>query len=240
MIIGNPITLGGGGGGGDVYAFILVSYPAGSTCTASNGTTTLTAGDTSGSWVFKLPTPASTPETWTVTCTDGVDTASATVSISTEGQSESIVLSYRLYIIKNGIWQIDDSTVTKTRVTTTSQTGYIQEKTTGNVVGGIVLPSLDITQYDSIVLIVEAGISWYDRQCPAIGCSPSMPTIASATGSVSPYDAYQLLNNAQGAINAGTYTLDISSYSGDKYIWITCSGFGGNLGTVNIVDWYLE
>lgn len=90
MIYGDPIILGGGGSGGDVYAFIVTTYPAGSVCTASNGSTTLTAGDTSGSWVFKLPAAG----TWTVTSTDGTDTATATVVISTEGQSESVELSY--------------------------------------------------------------------------------------------------------------------------------------------------
>lgn len=227
----------GGGGGGDTYAFVVAAYPAGSTCTCVKGGKTLTAKDTSGTWAFQIPEAG----TWTVTSTDGTDTASTTVTISTEGQSESITLSYRLYIIKNGIWQIDDSTVTKTRVTTASQIGYIQEKTTGNVVGGVVLPSLDITQYDSIVLTVETGsVSWYDKQCPALGISSSSPSIGSSVGSVNPHDAFQLMNSAQGPINAGTYTLEISSYSGEKFIWITCSGYGSNLGTVNIVDWYLE
>lgn len=93
MIYGNPITL-GGGGSGDVYAFIIANYPAGSTCTASNGTTTLTAGDTSGRWVFDIPTPANTPESWTVTITDGTYTATRTVSITDDGQSTEIHLSY--------------------------------------------------------------------------------------------------------------------------------------------------
>lgn len=86
--------VGGSSGGGDVFAFILATYPSGSTCSATNGTTTLSASDTSGFFVFKIPTPASVPETWTVTSTDGTDTASTTVVISTEGQSESVELSY--------------------------------------------------------------------------------------------------------------------------------------------------
>lgn len=85
---------GGSGGSADVFAFIIATYPSGSTCTASNGTKTLTASDTSGSYVFQIPTPSATPETWTVSCTDGVETASTTVSISTKGQSTSIELSY--------------------------------------------------------------------------------------------------------------------------------------------------
>lgn len=100
---------GGSGGGSDTYAFIIVTYPAGSTCTASNGTKTLTAPDTSGSVVFDIPTPSSTPESWTVTATDGVNTATETVSITYDGQSESVNLAYwggikRIYNSSDPAW----------------------------------------------------------------------------------------------------------------------------------------
>lgn len=86
-----------GGGGGSVstaWAYIAVTYPTGSTCTATNGTTTLTAQGTSGLYVFQIPEPSSTPETWTVTCTDGTRTKSATAEISTQYSSVSITLVY--------------------------------------------------------------------------------------------------------------------------------------------------
>lgn len=97
---------GGSGGGSDTYAFIVVAYPAGSTCTATDGTTTLTAPDTSGSWVCKVPNAG----TWTILSTDGSQTASTAVSITTEGQSESVALSYALYLFKSdgaysGTWE---------------------------------------------------------------------------------------------------------------------------------------
>ena len=95
-IIGDIITIGGGGGssGGDIYALISVTYPAGSTCTATNGTTTLTAADTSGKVVFGVPEPASTPEVWTISCSGGGDSDSNTVSITEYGQYEEIELKY--------------------------------------------------------------------------------------------------------------------------------------------------
>ena len=101
--------VGGGGGSGDVYAFIICTYPAGSTCTASNGTRTLTAPDTSGSVVFDIPTPSSTPESWTVTATNGVNTATQTVSITYDGQSVSVNLAYwggikRIYNASDPAW----------------------------------------------------------------------------------------------------------------------------------------
>lgn len=81
-------------GGGETYAAISVTYPVGSTCTATNGTTTLAAADTSGQVVFAIPEPSSTPETWTVSCTNGTDTDSTTVDIEEYGQGEFVELMY--------------------------------------------------------------------------------------------------------------------------------------------------
>ena len=52
-------------------ATIAVTYPSGSTCTCSNGTTTLTAPNTTGSYTFTVPSAG----TWTVKSTNGTDTA---------------------------------------------------------------------------------------------------------------------------------------------------------------------
>ncbi len=92
-VIGNPIIV-GGGGSGDTFAFISVTYPAGSTCTVTNGTTTLTAPDTSGTVAFRIPTPVNLPESWTVSCSNGTDSTSAIVSITYEGQGEDVELEY--------------------------------------------------------------------------------------------------------------------------------------------------
>lgn len=87
-----------GGGGGEIvvtaWAYIGVTYPAGSVCTATNGTLTLTADGTSGVYVFSIPEPSITPETWTVSCTDGTKNKSATVSISYQYQVEVVALTY--------------------------------------------------------------------------------------------------------------------------------------------------
>ena len=80
-------------------ATINVTYPAGSTCTATYGATTLTAPDTTGSWACIVPNAG----TWTITATDGTDTATASVTITEDGQSESVTLTYRLpYFYYNG------------------------------------------------------------------------------------------------------------------------------------------
>lgn len=76
-------------------ATINITYPAGSTCTAANGATTLTAPDTTGTWACVVPSAG----TWTVSCTDGTQTASKTVTISAEGEAVNVALAYNLLII---------------------------------------------------------------------------------------------------------------------------------------------
>lgn len=79
-------------------ATINITYPAGSTCTATDGTTTLTAPDTSGTWACVVPNAG----TWTVAATDGVENTSESVSITTDGQIVAIELSYLLWLYKSG------------------------------------------------------------------------------------------------------------------------------------------
>ena len=79
-------------------ATINVTYPAGSTCTATDGSTVLTAPDTSGSYIFTVTNAG----TWTVSCTDGTENASTTVSITTDGQSATVKLTYDLVLYDSG------------------------------------------------------------------------------------------------------------------------------------------
>lgn len=76
--------------GGKLFAVIAVTYPAGSTCTCVNGTKTYTAKDTSGQWIFRIPSAG----TWTVTATDGTNTKTQEVSITAEQQAEKVTLAY--------------------------------------------------------------------------------------------------------------------------------------------------
>ena len=79
-------------------ATINITYPAGSTCTCSDGTTTLSAPDTSGTWACIVPNAG----TWTATATDGIENTSESVSITTDGQIAAIELSYLLWLYKSG------------------------------------------------------------------------------------------------------------------------------------------
>ena len=79
-------------------ATINITYPAGSTCTCSDGKTTLSAPDTSGTWACIVPNAG----TWTVSSTDGDKSKSAEVVITTDGQTESVTLLYITHLFNNG------------------------------------------------------------------------------------------------------------------------------------------
>lgn len=64
-------------------ATIHVTYPAGSTCTATDGSTTLTAPDTSVTWDCVVPNAG----TWTVSLSNGF---SETVTISANGETQTL------------------------------------------------------------------------------------------------------------------------------------------------------
>ena len=76
-------------------ATINITYPAGSTCTATDGVTTLTAPDTSGTWACAVPNAG----TWTV----AIESLgrSVNVVITDNGQSESVSLAY-VFLYDNG------------------------------------------------------------------------------------------------------------------------------------------
>lgn len=90
---GEPIT-----GTLALFAVISVTYPAGSVCTCTKGTKTYQAKNTSGLALFAVPETGD----WTVSCTDGTQTASATVSITAEGQGATAKLAYNLRLFDNG------------------------------------------------------------------------------------------------------------------------------------------
>lgn len=74
-------------------ASIAVTYPEGSTCTCSDGTTTLTAPDTSGSYTFSVPNTGS----WEIQAVYESETLTDTVVITENGQSESVAVALVLF-----------------------------------------------------------------------------------------------------------------------------------------------
>ena len=85
-------------GGGTPYAAIGVTYPSGSVCTCTNGTLTLTAKGTGGKAIFVIPSAG----TWTVKAVSGSKSTSKTVSITAEGQVETVTLMFETILFDGG------------------------------------------------------------------------------------------------------------------------------------------
>lgn len=75
-------------------ATISITYPAGSICTVSNYKKTWTAPNTTGSWTFK----ANEVGYYTVKAVSGSKSTSKTVSITAEGQVETVTLMFELVL----------------------------------------------------------------------------------------------------------------------------------------------
>jgi hypothetical protein len=81
-------------------ATINVTYPSGATLTCSYGSTVYTATTTTGSYQFKVHEVG----TWVVKAVQGSEEVSTSVSITTDGQSESVELSFvKIYGISRNV-----------------------------------------------------------------------------------------------------------------------------------------
>lgn len=75
-------------------AIIHITYPEGSTCTATDGTTTLTAPDTSGTWECVVPNAG----TWTIKFVDGeTEFYSKDIDITENEQSANVAPVFLYY-----------------------------------------------------------------------------------------------------------------------------------------------
>ena len=138
-------------------ATINITYPAGSTCTCTDGFTTLTAPNKTGSWQCIVPNAG----TWTVHSTNGTNSSTKTVSIATDGQTENVVLSYILWIVKDGVAQV---TFTNYQAGIGQGSGYLE-------IGGSdygyhnTYTTVDVTGKEKMVIegtgATQAGIAFY-------------------------------------------------------------------------------
>ena len=221
MIIGNPIML----GGAKAFAVIGVTYPAGSVCTCTDGSKTLKLKDTSGQGFFLLPYAA----TWTVTCTDGTNTKSQSVEITSEGQSKSVVLSYQLYLFNNGVvsgiaWDEEskggDTGRASSSVSNTislSASGYWESIFYSSDVTRGTSDSIDLSAYSTLKFNVSA-ISSYGSSKIYIG-----------TTALGKDTNISNINR-----NTGVVSIDLSAINGSYFISLYNSSVYGDAGTSTI------
>lgn len=150
-------------GGGKIYAVIGVTYPAGSTCSATLGGRTLRAPDTSGQWACVVPGPGA----WTVSCTDGSKSKAETVEISAPGQVELATLSYELTILdgatgaSSSLWRVDQLGSGKISYTAAGivvdPQGYVPKLRTVNTV--------DLTPYSTLTFAMSRPTNTMRIRC---------------------------------------------------------------------------
>lgn len=185
-------------------ATINITYPAGSTCTCSDGTTTLSAPDTSGTWACIVPNAG----TWTATSTSGTETDSKAVTITTDGQSTSVELSYALFLFKPnapsdiiaGEWEMPansavtaEAELTVKSVNNFNSNRLISVRTKGQI---------DLTEYSTL-----------QATCKASGGSNTKLEV---------YSGSPVVASTAIGTDLTTVTVDISALSGLHSI-----GFGG-------------
>lgn len=129
-------------------ATINITYPAGLACTVTDGVTTLTAPDTSGTWACVVPSKG----TWTITAGDW----SAEAIMTTSGQTETVRVAK--WIVKNGVpTDIGYSTllVSQYPVTITPADGFLGLNNTSGGSGVVSDSKVDISAAKMIIADVD-------------------------------------------------------------------------------------
>ena len=188
-------------------ATINITYPAGSTCTCSDGTTTLSTPDTSGTWACIVPNAG----TWTVSSTDGDKSKSADVVITTDGQTESVTLIYITYLFKDG--ETYDSLTGGWQGTVNAEKQALQLIVQAGKTQNVYTKSkVDMTDYSTISVKTDANV-------PNVSLSLIIEDSIVASKPVAKAE----LNTASDEVS-----LDISNITGSHFIRLySYSGKGG-------------
>lgn len=131
------------------FATITVTYPSGSTVTCTCGSDSFTAETTSGSYTFVVPYAG----TWTVKATQGSNTASTNVSVTTYNQAATCTLTYN-FIIYNGADRLTFTTWANSHASVTIGddfiTTYSSSPDYGEHIVRISTSSLPLSQYTTV------------------------------------------------------------------------------------------
>lgn len=199
------------GGGGRPFAIIGVTYPAGSICTCSNGSKTLTAKDTTGQAIFIIPSAG----TWTVTATDGDETKSVTVEITTEGQVETVSLAYFSgYFYNEGVFDanFEHSELTMNSTITYEDAAIKVVSTSGSIAYGfVVFKNVRLDDFSTIATHYNCSTTYKGGTTIAVvDDADNWGPTSAASGAV----AYAFDRDDDTTSSARDLSLDISALSG--------------------------
>lgn len=217
-----------GGGGSKVVASIVVTYPAGSTCTCTLGSKVLTAKDTSGKWVFGLPSTGN----WVVKAVKDSKSKSATVNITAEGQVENVTLTYGLYIFKNGsgltsgysIKSNSNSIISAPKVSS-DRISWSGDYSSGGV-AFYIDPAVALSGYAKLCVDFECSYNWGGNYGMGFGVGKDAATGVMITNTS--WTA-KVTSTSQGKIARNTVQCDISKLTDSEYIKVVGSYSAGKI-----------
>ena len=211
-----------GGSSAKVYAVIGVTYPAGSTCTCTDGAKTLTAKDTTGRALFVIPYAG----TWTVKAVSGSKSTSKAVSITAEGQVETVELVYEFFIFKNGSGLTSGYSVAGTGGNVSNDSISWSGSSSDGGISMYIKPAVALNGYTKLCVDFECSYNWGGDYGMGFGvgtdaASASMITNTNWTAKVT--------STAQGAIARNTVQCDISALTDSEYIKVVGSYSAGKI-----------
>lgn len=215
-------------GVGKVYAVIGVTYPAGSTCTCTDGAKMLTAKDTTGRALFVIPYAG----TWTVKAVSGNKSKSKAVSIVAEGQVEVVTLTFETILFDGG----DNTGVTGGWAYTITDDGYGSPDVRGdNLTVGTTLYWLPGRSWNA------GGTDQKNRSGYAHTKNKIDVTNYNTITAVSNYaQGHLTVGNASVALKVGTVSLDISALTGSYEVRLGDTASGDACSKVEISKLYLS
>ena len=217
-----------GGSSAKVYAVIGVTYPTGSTCTCTDGAKTLTAKDTTGRALFVIPYAG----TWTVKAVSGSKSKSKAVSITAEGQVETVELVYEFFIFKSGSgltsgYSIESviNNITSAPTVSSDTISWTGDSSSGGI-SMYIKPAVALNNYTKLCVDFECSYNYGGNYGMGFGvgtdaASASMITNTNWTAKVT--------STAQGAIARNTVQCDISALTDSEYIKIVGAYSAGKI-----------
>lgn len=206
-------------------ASIAVTYPSGSTCTCTKGSTTLTASSTGGSYTFTVPSSG----TWTVSCTGGGKTASKTVSITTNGQSTSVTLAYETVVYEQGMTVTSTTTSTPFKFRDLSNGQTVRSQAAADITinaNGMLVPNGSAyTCFKNAYSMSGKSKIYFELAQNAESYSGTLRIdIYLSTSQYGDYNSKIAFKRVENGSTGKHFELDVSSLTGNVYLAFLTSG----------------
>lgn len=199
------------------FSTIHVTYPAGSTCTATDGVTTLTAPDDSGTWDCAVPNAG----TWTITIENGEDVGSVAVDVQWE-------TDYLVFIPDQSIsWELYN--VTKSTAITDTTRASVDASNSGTTIKLhpqastynklMARKTIDLTNWSQIILEATITVTGVKNLKTVVGVfSGSDFVTVHDTGSVTGNNTFDVSLNADISALSGEYYIGVYAHSGSSQV----------------------